>query len=44
MNCNDYQFRALSVTPFGAKPPVETPIVLEEDEIIDLHPADVEAA
>ena len=48
----DYQFRALSVTPFGvkilvdAKPPVEVPFVLEEEaeEIIELRPAELDAA
>ena len=40
----DYVFRAISVIPFGAKPLPEVPILLEQEEIVELRPAEIDVA
>ena len=40
----DYAFRAISVIPFGTKPSPEVPILLEQEEIIELRSAEIDVA
>ena len=39
----DYVFRAISVIPFGAKLSPEVPILLEQEEIVELRSAEIDA-